>query len=158
MRNVPWTPAFEFASSLQGRLDHAIVEPRAPKVTVTPDAALCVYAAGQTQRSAPRCFLVPVKADGSAEKPLGAANRRQPRRPLHHQRRHSRRRHRQFTRFRSALTADGRPAPPPPQRSAFTKNLPLHIESLSENMQRPARPASPRRQKKDGPRHCGVRP
>ena len=27
MRNVPWTPAFEFASSLQGKLDHALVEP-----------------------------------------------------------------------------------------------------------------------------------
>ena len=29
MRNVPWTPAFEFATSLQGKLDHAIVEPGA---------------------------------------------------------------------------------------------------------------------------------
>ncbi len=29
MRNVEWTPAFEFASSLQGKLDHAIVEPGA---------------------------------------------------------------------------------------------------------------------------------
>src|ERR1051325_726356 len=27
MRNLPWTPAFELASSLQGKLDHAIVEP-----------------------------------------------------------------------------------------------------------------------------------
>src|SRR6516225_1961903 len=34
MRKVEWTPAFEFASSLQGKLDHAIVEPGAP-VTLT---------------------------------------------------------------------------------------------------------------------------
>src|SRR5258708_20068739 len=34
MRNVPWTPAFEFASSLQGKLDHAIVDPGA-QVTLT---------------------------------------------------------------------------------------------------------------------------
>src|SRR6516162_2296812 len=32
MRGVSWTPAFEFASSLQGRLDHAIA---APGATVT---------------------------------------------------------------------------------------------------------------------------
>jgi len=39
MRNVPWTPAFEVASSLQGRLDHAIIEPgkqvTGKQVTVT---------------------------------------------------------------------------------------------------------------------------
>jgi hypothetical protein len=27
MRNIPWSPALEFASSLQGKLDHAVVEP-----------------------------------------------------------------------------------------------------------------------------------
>ena len=37
MRNVPWTPAVEFATSLQGKLDHAIVEPGAQvRVTLTP--------------------------------------------------------------------------------------------------------------------------
>ena len=37
MRNVPWTPALEFVSSLQGKLDHAIVEPGAQvSVTLTP--------------------------------------------------------------------------------------------------------------------------
>src|SRR5262245_54492204 len=33
MRNVPWTPEFEFASALQGNLAHAVVEPGA-QVTV----------------------------------------------------------------------------------------------------------------------------
>jgi len=37
MRNVPWTPALEFASSLPGKLDHAIIEPGAHvTVTLTP--------------------------------------------------------------------------------------------------------------------------
>ena len=37
MRNVAWTPAYELAASLQGRLDHAIVEPGQPvTVTLTP--------------------------------------------------------------------------------------------------------------------------
>ena len=37
MRNMPWTPAYELASSLQGRLDHAIVEPgKAVNVTLAP--------------------------------------------------------------------------------------------------------------------------
>ena len=34
MRGISWTPAFEFASSLQGRLDHAIAAP-GDTVTVT---------------------------------------------------------------------------------------------------------------------------
>ena len=34
MRGVSWTPAFEFASSLQGRLDHALAAP-GDTVTVT---------------------------------------------------------------------------------------------------------------------------
>ncbi len=32
MRNVPWTPDFEFASSLQGHLDHALAEPGKPVI------------------------------------------------------------------------------------------------------------------------------
>src|SRR5579863_6255832 len=37
MRNIPWTPAYELAVSLQGRLDHAMVEPgKAISVTLTP--------------------------------------------------------------------------------------------------------------------------
>ena len=40
MRGISWTPAFEFASSLQGRLDHAIAAPGATiTVTVSPGAA-----------------------------------------------------------------------------------------------------------------------
>src|SRR5436190_431024 len=34
MRNTPWTPALEFAASLEGRLDHAMLEP-GKKVTAT---------------------------------------------------------------------------------------------------------------------------
>ena len=70
MRNVPWTPAVEFATSLQGKLDHAIVEPGAQvRVTLTP-----LYAtpgAAGTKLSA-SLFLIPVKKDDAALKPLGA--------------------------------------------------------------------------------------
>ncbi len=69
MRNVPWTPAFEFATSLQGKLDHAIVEPGmqvsvklVPLYTGTHDSAIKLSAS---------LFLVPVKKDGPAEQPLG---------------------------------------------------------------------------------------
>src|ERR1051325_7893842 len=65
MRGVEWTPAFEFASGLQGRLDHAMVDPAKPvTVTLTP-----LY---PNSRPAPKLkaalFLVPVKKDGAAEK------------------------------------------------------------------------------------------
>jgi len=37
MRGIPWTPAFEFASSLQGRLDHALAAPGdAVAITLAP--------------------------------------------------------------------------------------------------------------------------
>ena len=67
MRNVPWTPAFEFASSLQGRLDHALVEPgKAVTVTLAP-----LYTGTRTPEK-------PVTASvyfrtGPAEKSLGPA-------------------------------------------------------------------------------------
>src|SRR5579862_8505277 len=37
MRKIDWTPAYELAASLQGRLDHAVVQPgQAVSVTLTP--------------------------------------------------------------------------------------------------------------------------
>src|ERR1700722_10381686 len=69
MRGVPWTPAFEFASSLQGKLEHAIVEPGAAvTITLTPLYA-SPRAAGIKLTAA--LVLVPVKKDGGEPKPLG---------------------------------------------------------------------------------------
>ena len=70
MRGVAWTPAFEFASSLQGHLDHAIVDPGKPiLVTLSP-----LYGStGTATKLTASLFLAPLKKDGSAEKSLGSA-------------------------------------------------------------------------------------
>lgn len=70
MRNVPWTPALEFASSLQGKLDHALVEPgKKITLTLTP-----LY---KTQRTpgpmTASIYLVPVKKNDSVEQGLDTA-------------------------------------------------------------------------------------
>ena len=70
MRNVPWTPAFEFASSLQGKLDHAIVEPGA-QVSVTLTPLYATPRAAEIKLNA-SLVLVPVKNEGAGQKPLGA--------------------------------------------------------------------------------------
>ena len=84
MRNVPWTPAFEFATSLQVKLDHAIVEPGAqlglrltPLYTSTRDSAVKLSAS---------LVLVPVKKEGLAEQPLGGPLTVTPAAALHYAR------------------------------------------------------------------------
>ena len=67
MRSVPWTPAFELASSFQGRLDHAIVEPGKP-VTVTLTPLYTSERAAAVKMNA-ALFLVPVKKKGRGEEP-----------------------------------------------------------------------------------------
>uniref|UniRef100_Q029Y4 Putative esterase n=1 Tax=Solibacter usitatus (strain Ellin6076) TaxID=234267 RepID=Q029Y4_SOLUE len=63
MRKVEWTPAFEFASSLQGKLDHAIVEPGA-QVNVMLTA---LYAAPGGKLNASLVLMPGEKQLGSAE-------------------------------------------------------------------------------------------
>ena len=71
MRGVQWTPAMEFATSLQGKLDHAMVEPGAQvRVTLTP-----LYSsprAASVKMSALTKSCRPAKKDGAAPKTLGA--------------------------------------------------------------------------------------
>ena len=133
MRNVPWTPAFEFVSSLQGKLDHAIVEPGAQVgVTLTP-----LYAtprAADIKLSA-SLVLVPGKNEGSSPKPLGApvvvnaaatpftTRVALPATPAG-----------DYT-IEVRLTADGE-APATSARGAFVKTLPLHIDTLAGGVQR----------------------
>jgi pimeloyl-ACP methyl ester carboxylesterase len=65
MRGVPWTPAFEFASSLQGRLDHALVEP-GKQVTVNLTALYTSQHIGQPSPKLQGAVLIfPVNKDGS---------------------------------------------------------------------------------------------
>jgi predicted esterase len=61
MRNVPWTPAFEFASALQGRLDHSLVEP-GKQVTVNLTA---LYTSQPGPKLKAEVLMFPVNKDGS---------------------------------------------------------------------------------------------
>src|SRR5437899_1270791 len=69
MRGVAWTPALEFASGLQGRLDHAIIDP-GKQITVT--LSPLYTSSGSTTKLTASVFLVPLKKEGAAEKSLGA--------------------------------------------------------------------------------------
>jgi predicted esterase len=146
MRNVPWTPAFEFASSLQGKLDHAIVEPGAKVGVVLTPLYPTPRAAGIRMNAT--LVLVPAKRDGAEQKPLGAPVTVDPAAVSF------------TTRFALPetaagdytievhLSADG-DAPPAAARGTFVKNLPVHIDTLSEPVQR-LRARLAKAPKKDG--------
>jgi len=71
MRGTSWTPVLEFVSSLQGRLDHAMVAPGKPvTITLSP-----LYSASHTDevKLSASVFLMPVKKDGATEKSLAHA-------------------------------------------------------------------------------------
>jgi predicted esterase len=72
MRGVSWTPALEFVSSLQGRLDHALVAPGKP-VTVTLSSLYTSSRADELNeiKMSASLFLLLAKRDGAAEKSLG---------------------------------------------------------------------------------------
>ncbi len=67
MRDVAWTPSYEFGVSLQGRLDHAVVDP-GKQVTVTLSP---LYEAKGAKLTA-SFFLAPAKRNGDAPKALGS--------------------------------------------------------------------------------------
>jgi predicted esterase len=67
MRGAEWTPANECAAALQGRLDHAVVDPGKPvTVTLTP-----LYECQRTAKLSASLFLVRPRNAGGAEKTLG---------------------------------------------------------------------------------------
>src|SRR5258708_2345190 len=133
MRNVPWTPAFEFVTSLQAKLDHAVVEPRT-QVTLTLTPLYATPRAAGIKLNA-SFVLVPLKKDGAAQKPLGAPVAINPAAG------------RFITRvalpetsvgdytIEVQLAADG-DAPVAAARGAFMKSLPLHVDTLAESVQR----------------------
>jgi predicted esterase len=131
MRNVPWTPAVEFASSLQGKLDHALAEPgKKITVTLTP-----LY---KTQRvpehMSASVYLVPLKKDGAKERGLDTAL------PIE-----------SLPFVDDGVLVPQMPAgdyaievrlasesekPPEAARAAFVKTLPIHVEALADVAQR----------------------
>jgi predicted esterase len=129
LRDEPWTPALEFAASLDGRIDHAMLE---PGTSVTLALAALYPASGKTVVTV---FLVPTTKDGPAERQLaGGGAVESVRLPF-------------TTRVAIPEIAAGtyhlemRLALPdasraPGLRGLFVKTFPVHIERLSEQAQR----------------------
>ena len=124
MRRVAWTPAFEFASSLQGKLDHAIA---APGDTVTVTLSPLYISASKTTMTAAMSL---VSRNGDPEKSLASdvtldsatvpsATRITLPAGLSGD----------FT-LEVRLRPDGE-APPPAARAGLVKALPIHIEALA---------------------------
>jgi predicted esterase len=127
MRNVEWTPAYEFAASLQARADHAMDEPgRQVTVTLSP-----LYSSPSAPKLTGSLALVPVKKDAGTEKPLGVGTSIAP----------------GALPFSTRVTIPDAPAgdytlevrlapegdaPAPAARAAFVKAVPVHIEPLSD--------------------------
>jgi predicted esterase len=124
LRDVPWTPALEFAASLQGRIDHAMLDPGKP-VTL---ALTALYAA--SGKSTVSVFLVATGKEGPPERELaggGAAEST----------------HLPFTTrvtipeaIRGTYNLELRLSMPegasPALRELYVKTFPVHIEPLSE--------------------------
>ena len=133
MRGIPWTPAYELAVSLQGRLDHAMLEPgRAVTLTLAP-----LYTEDREQglKVTAAVTLVPAK-DGAAGQPivLASAVKLDPASlPFQTRVTLPDRAEGDFN-LQVRLSAEGE-APGESARSAFVKSLPVHIDSLSGEVQ-----------------------
>lgn len=127
LRDAAWTPALEFAASLQGRIDHAMLDPGKP---VTLALAALYPASGKSLVS---IFLVSTTKEGTPERELvRAAAVESARLPF-------------TTRVTIPETAPGTyhlelrlalPDAPEALRELFVKTFPVHIERLSEEARR----------------------
>ncbi|HLG96170.1 MAG TPA: prolyl oligopeptidase family serine peptidase [Bryobacteraceae bacterium] len=132
MRNIPWTPAYELAVSLQGRLDHAMVQPgQTVKLTLTP-----LYRDDREQglKMDGSAVLVPLKKGAGDEVSLAS--------DLHLDA--------NALPFTAAFTLPDKAgdfnlevrlssngeALPDAARSAFVKTVPVHIEALAADAER----------------------
>ena len=132
MRKIEWTPAYELAVSLQGKLDHAIVEPgKSVNVTLTP-----LYKDDREQgvKLTAAVYLVPAKRGAGEETTLASGLKVAP----------------STLPFAAPVTlpssasgdfnleirlAADAGAPSEAARSAYTKTLPVHIEALAADAQ-----------------------
>jgi predicted esterase len=132
MRNVSWTPAFELASSLQGRLDHAIVEPgKSVNVTLAP---LYNNERAQGLKVTASVQLVPAKRGAGEEKTLASGLKLDPA-ALPFTTRVTLPDSSGDYNLEVRLAAEG-DAPVEAARGAFVKSLPVHVEALSSEAQR----------------------
>jgi predicted esterase len=130
MHNVAWTPALEVAASLQGKLDHAMVEPGA-SVTVTLSPLFASTRAAEAKLSA-AFFLV--SKNGAAAQSFGAAV------PVDTASTFTKRLTLPETSagdytLEVRLSAEGDP-PPAAARSSFVKSMPLHANELGDPVRR----------------------
>lgn len=130
MRGAAWTPANECAASLQGRLDHAIVDAgKQITVTLTP-----LYDCQSSAKMTASLFLVPSRKDGAAEKSLGSGIPLEPAAlPFSSKAALPADVTGDYT-IEVRLTPEGEPSPA--ARGSLVKTLPLHIESLAGPAQR----------------------
>ena len=128
MRGVPWTPALEFASSLQGHLSHALAAP-GDSVTITLSPLYKEPATSGIRMTAAVALVSPPK-NGIPDKSLAANAVVDPAAVP-------------FTTkvtipadasgdyvLEVRLRADGEPAPPE-ARGGLVKTLPMHVEALA---------------------------
>ena len=133
MRKIEWTPVYELAVSLQGRLDHAVVEPgKSVNVTLTP-----LYTDDRERgvKLTASVSLVPVKRDTAEAKALASGLKLDPSALPFNAR----------VTLPTAVTGDFNlevrlapegDSPSEAAHSAYTKTLPVHIEALSADAQR----------------------
>jgi predicted esterase len=131
MRGASWTPALEFAAGLQGRLDHAVIDP-GKQITITLSS---LYAPPGAVKLNTVVFLVS-KNGGAAEKSLGSPAAVEPSQipfstkvmlPSDASGDYA---------VEVRLSAEGESAPTGPARTGMVKSLPVHVESLAAQMQR----------------------
>jgi predicted esterase len=133
MHNVPWTPAYELASSLQARLDHGLVEPgKAVNITLAP-----LYTDERTNaiKMTASIVLMPAKAGAAEEKPLASGLKLDPAALPFTTRVNLPSASTGDFNVEVRLAADG-DAPAEGARSAFVKSSPVHIEAISSEAQR----------------------
>ncbi len=129
MAKLPWSPAMEYTTSLQARLDHAIVEPGAPiGITLTP---LYPTARAAESKVSAAVWLTPVKKDGvpkevSAIRITPSAAPVTARVPLADTPAGD-----YIVEVR--LAAEGE-TPTPVARGAFVKTLPVHVDTLADSL------------------------
>jgi predicted esterase len=125
MRNVPWTPAYEFAASLQARADHAMDEP-GKAVTVTLSS---LYGSPSASKLTGSVVFVSAKKEAAAEKSLNVSLAVSPAALPFPVRVSIPDVPAGDYAIELRLTAEG--DVPAAARGAFVKTVPVHIESLT---------------------------